>query len=95
MTAYHPWRAVPERGDIAFVSDLPAGMRGRTCGNRIEINSRLLSAERRCAVTHEPVHHERGSPYSTASYSHARRWSLNEPQHADSSHSTKYSTSSN
>ena len=57
---YHPWRAVPERVDIAFVDDLPAGVRGRTCGQRIEINSRLLSAERRSAVTHELVHVERG-----------------------------------
>ncbi|MFT4088258.1 MAG: hypothetical protein QM658_14130 [Gordonia sp. (in: high G+C Gram-positive bacteria)] len=62
MTAYHPWRDAAGRGalDIVFVDHLPAGVRGRTCGNLIEINADALQRERRCALAHELVHHERG-----------------------------------
>lgn len=58
---YSPWRDARGREhlDILFVNDLPAGVRGRTIGHRIEINQRLLGAERRCTLAHELVHDER------------------------------------
>ncbi|WP_298440649.1 hypothetical protein [Gordonia sp. (in: high G+C Gram-positive bacteria)] len=59
---YHPWRDARARThvDIAFVDHLPAGVRGRVRGDRIEIDATALQAERRCALAHELVHHERG-----------------------------------
>ncbi|MCF8609994.1 ImmA/IrrE family metallo-endopeptidase [Gordonia sp. HY285] len=61
---YHPWRDARDRlpdVDIVFVDHLPDGQRGQMYGDRIEINARLLSsAERRCTLAHELVHHERG-----------------------------------
>ncbi|WP_353107766.1 ImmA/IrrE family metallo-endopeptidase [Gordonia sp. (in: high G+C Gram-positive bacteria)] len=61
MPLYHPWRATPEHVVIKFVDHLPNGTRGQTHGDCIEINRRVLSsAERRCTLAHELVHHERG-----------------------------------
>lgn len=62
MTAYHPWRDARARAhvDVVFVDHLPPDVRGRTCGDLIEISRTALQAERRCTLAHELVHHERG-----------------------------------
>ncbi|WLP90218.1 gp43 [Gordonia sp. NB41Y] len=61
MPTYHPWRDARRRShlDIAFVDHLPAGVRGRIRGDRIEINRHMLADERRCTIAHELVHDER------------------------------------
>lgn len=61
MSIYHPWRDARRRHhlEIQFVDDLPAGVRGRITGDRIEVNRHMLGDERRCTITHELVHDER------------------------------------
>ena len=61
---YHPWRIL--RTDWAPVwleqtDDLPAGRRADTNGvDEIRMRQRLLQVERRCSLTHELIHLERG-----------------------------------
>ncbi|QPK80784.1 ImmA/IrrE family metallo-endopeptidase [Schaalia sp. ZJ405] len=59
---WHPWRALRERTDLALVwtNNLPMGVLGVTDGQRIYMTPRQLQAERRCTLTHELVHVERG-----------------------------------
>lgn len=61
VSIYHPWRDARRRKhlEIEFVDDLPAGVRGRITGDRIEVNRHMLGDERRCTIAHELVHDER------------------------------------
>lgn len=62
--AYHPWRIL--RTDWAHVAvehtdELPPGRRADTNGiDEIRMRHRLLQVERRCSLTHELIHLERG-----------------------------------
>lgn len=61
---YHPWRALG--ADWAHINlehrtDLPQGRLGDTDGRtRIRLRMPLLQVERRCTLTHELIHLERG-----------------------------------
>ncbi|WP_285189878.1 ImmA/IrrE family metallo-endopeptidase [Rhodococcus sp. MEB041] len=62
MSRWHPWRHAREhhpRTPIAFV-DGGRGCAGRITLNGIEINRTSTQRERRCTLTHELVHLERG-----------------------------------
>ena len=59
---WHPWKALRERLDLALIwtEALPASVLGATDGRRIWMTPRQLQAERRCTLTHELIHVERG-----------------------------------
>ncbi|MFH5209218.1 hypothetical protein ACHIPZ_13590 [Antrihabitans sp. NCIMB 15449] len=63
MSIWHPWRALRDdhpRMDVAFPHIDVVGCYGRRNGSRIEIESTSNQAERRCTLTHEIIHVERG-----------------------------------
>lgn len=63
MTAWHPWRTLRSRPEVLvdITPDLPPGRLGDTDGcNRIRLAPDLLQTERRCTLTHELIHLERG-----------------------------------
>lgn len=64
MSKWHPWRALRDRHpriDVAFPEIEVTGCFGRwDGGSRIEIEASSNQAERRCTLTHELVHVERG-----------------------------------
>lgn len=60
---HHPWRALRALSDWTLtVSDLPAGMRGRTHwpSRTITLRPGLNQAQRRSVLAHELLHVERG-----------------------------------
>ncbi|WP_160159512.1 ImmA/IrrE family metallo-endopeptidase [Actinomyces culturomici] len=59
---WHPWKALRERLDLALIwtENLPRNVLGATDGTRIWMTPRQLQAERRCTLTHELIHVERG-----------------------------------
>lgn len=59
---FHPWRALREREEInlQWVS-LPAPLHAVTDGTTVWMHNRLLQVERRCAITHEQAHIDRGT----------------------------------
>lgn len=59
---WHPWRALRSLLTVNLIwTDLfPAGVLGATDGTRIWMIPRQLQAERRCTLTYELVHIERG-----------------------------------
>ena len=62
---WHPWRTAAQRyPHITIVRKhrLPPGIRGLIQGDTIWLCSSLTQAERRCALTHELHHVERGVP---------------------------------
>lgn len=62
---WHPWRTAAERYPhitIVWRHRLPPGVRGLVDGNTVWLCSSLSQAERRCALTHELQHVERGIP---------------------------------
>ncbi|MFV8169887.1 hypothetical protein [Mycolicibacterium peregrinum] len=62
---WHPWKTAAERFShitIVTAHRLPRGVRGLFEGNTIWLCSTLTQAERRCALTHELQHAERGVP---------------------------------
>lgn len=69
---YNPWRRLAARADIelrwARLPDCYGGAAAVVDGGRrfIVLDPRLNRTERRAAIEHELVHHERGVPASTA-----------------------------
>lgn len=60
---WHPWRTLREQHDDVVVScryGLPDRIMGLQLGDRIWLSRILTQAERRCTLTHELVHRERG-----------------------------------
>lgn len=59
---WHPWRALRALVDVEVIwtDRLPDDVLGATDGSRIWMTPRQLQAERRCTLTHELVHIERG-----------------------------------
>lgn len=60
---WHPWRILRTQHDDVEVSCrylLPDQIMGLQRGRRIWLNRTLTQAERRCTLTHELVHRERG-----------------------------------
>lgn len=61
---YHPWRVLGRdwpHVDLEHTDDLPPGRRADTNGvDEIRMRDRLLQVERRCSLTHELIHLERG-----------------------------------
>lgn len=65
--SWNPWTVLCDRPDIDLTwAPLPCGVRGQITqrGNRwvITLDPRLDQIERRAALTHELIHHERGLP---------------------------------
>lgn len=63
MSRWHPWRALGRMKHVIveWTDDLPAHVLGETDGvARIRMANRQLQVERRCTITHELVHVERG-----------------------------------
>lgn len=61
-TMWHPWKALHEASEIELIwtENLPDGMLGATNGKQIWLSLKQLQVERRCTLTHELVHIERG-----------------------------------
>lgn len=61
-TMWHPWRALREASEIELIwaENLPDGILGATNGKQIWLSLKQLQVERRCTLTHELVHIERG-----------------------------------
>jgi hypothetical protein len=60
---FHPWRTLRDRHEDVIVScrhGLPDRIMGLQVGSRIWLTRGLTQAERRCTLTHELVHRERG-----------------------------------
>lgn len=58
---FHPWRLFRERPQLELMQrTLPGDLRGTLLGNVVTLDSRLLQAERRCAILHELRHHDLG-----------------------------------
>lgn len=58
---FHPWRALRNRPEVALhLVELPEGILGATDGERIWLDRRQRQAQRRCTLTHELEHLERG-----------------------------------
>lgn len=59
---WHPWRALRSllTVDLVWTDRLPDGVLGATDGAKIWMTPRQLQAERRCTLTHELIHIERG-----------------------------------
>jgi hypothetical protein len=63
MNSYDPWQALCEHHDVRLVvEELPGTRRGEIDfeSRTITLHPRLRPAERRCTLTHELVHLERG-----------------------------------
>lgn len=62
MSRYHPWRALSRMTHITFgITRLPAGQAWWLPDEQaIVLDDRLNRVQRRCALTHELVHAERG-----------------------------------
>lgn len=63
MDRWHPWRALHGMKHVVvdWVDDLPEGQLGDTDGvSRIRLANGQLQVERRCSITHEMIHVERG-----------------------------------
>lgn len=60
--SWHPWRHLRDQHPHVHVAypDGGTGCLGRWTGDGIEINRRSSQRERRCTLTHEIVHVERG-----------------------------------
>lgn len=60
---WHPWRMLRDRCievDVSCRGRLPDRVMGLQLGGRIWLCATLTQAERRCTLTHELVHRERG-----------------------------------
>lgn len=69
---FHPWRQL--RGgpvDVSWVR-MPDDVHGRTDGEHIWLDKRLLQVERRCTLTHEMVHVKLGHTTCQPANSEAR-----------------------
>ena len=62
FSMWHPWRALYEANEIELIwsKNLPDGVLGATNGKQIWLSPKQFQAERRCTLTHELVHVERG-----------------------------------
>lgn len=65
MEIWHPWRALRARPDIILRwAIFPPGTNGRIVDTGrytiVELDGRLRYEGRRCTLTHELIHHERG-----------------------------------
>jgi hypothetical protein len=63
MTRWHPWRHLRDHHpdiDVTFVDLGDCGCLGRWTHAGIEIERTSDQRERRCTLTHELIHHERG-----------------------------------
>lgn len=61
---WHPWRTLRDHHidvDVTCRYQLPDRFMGLQLGRRIWLCATLTQAERRCTLTHELVHRERGS----------------------------------
>lgn len=70
MTRWHPWRHLRDHHpeiDVAFPDLIEYGCLGRWTERGIEIEGTSNQVERRCTLTHELVHVERG-PVPTHPY---------------------------
>lgn len=70
---WHPWRHLRDRYpqiDVALPKSIEVRCMGRLLRDRIEIDGTSNQAERRCTLTHEIIHLERGpvpsDPYLAA-----------------------------
>lgn len=71
---WHPWRSLRTQHadvDVSCRYRLPDRIMGMQRGRRIWLNATLTQAERRCTLTHELVHRERG-PVSAGAGAAAR-----------------------
>lgn len=69
---YHPWQHAKSLGlTIAFVPGLRP--RGTYRDGHVQIREGLSQRERRCALAHEIVHHERGDDGAACSAWHLRK----------------------
>ncbi|WP_212754588.1 hypothetical protein [Nakamurella aerolata] len=59
---FHPWRELRHRPEIDVVwrPDLPIDVLGVIEGRTVLMDAGQLQPERRCTITHELIHHERG-----------------------------------
>lgn len=59
---WHPWRALRQRPEIRQVWEHELGLLGSWCDRArvIRLHPGLSQAERRCTLTHELIHAERG-----------------------------------
>jgi hypothetical protein len=63
LTRWHPWRTLRDHHadvDVICRYRLPERIMGMQLGRRIWLCATLTQAERRCTLTHELVHRERG-----------------------------------
>lgn len=62
LHAWNPWRALRARSDIEQMWEHEPGLLGSWCEHtrRIRLHPGLSQAERRCTLTHELIHAERG-----------------------------------
>lgn len=63
MSRWHPWRVLGRMSHVRveWTHDLPAGVLGDTDGRtHIRMLIGQLQTERRCTITHEMIHVERG-----------------------------------
>lgn len=69
MARFHPWRHARDHhadSRITHERDLPVA--GDTDGQHIRLHAGMTQAQRRCVLTHELVHLERGTPHGDARY---------------------------
>lgn len=59
---WHPWRALRQRTDVRQLWEHEPGLLGSWCERtrEIRLHPDLSQAERRCTLTHELIHAERG-----------------------------------
>lgn len=59
---WHPWRALREHPEITQVFEEEPGRLGSWCqvSRHVRLHPELTQAERRCTLTHELIHAERG-----------------------------------